>query len=111
MALVDNSSSRCTTDQREGNDKIVDLHMRETDMSWTHVYHLSRSADSRRWYQIKTSTSISGGRREMGRISLIDEKIWEIAVKKVSVNSQDEVGCLGSCCSHQVHEEWAMHNI
>ena len=98
MALVDNSSLRCTTDQREGEDKIDNLHVRETDVSWTHVYHLIFSKDSERWYQAKTSTSTSGGRREMSRVSLIDEEIWEIAVQRVFVNSQDEVECLGSCC-------------
>jgi len=98
MALVDNWLSRCITDQREGNNKIVDLHVRETDMSWTHVYHSPSSKDSRHWYQAKTSTSTSGGRREIGRVSLIDEEIWEIVVQSVFVNSQDEAECLGSCC-------------
>jgi len=64
MVPGENSLLRCATDQREGNDKIVDLHMCETDMNRTHVNHLSRYADdSRRWYQVKTLASTSGGRR------------------------------------------------
>jgi hypothetical protein len=92
---------RHTTDQRVGNERIVDLHACETDMSRTHVNHLYRPADSRRWHQPKASVSISGGSREMGRLSLIAEEIREVAVQRVSVNSQDEVVCLGSCCLYQ----------
>ena len=95
---------RYTTDQRAGNDRIVDLHACETDMSRTHVNHLYRATDSRRWYQQKTSTSISGGSREMGRLSLIAEEILEVAVQRVSVDSQDEVECLGSCCPDHDYE-------
>lgn len=97
--------SRCTTDQREGNDKIVDLHLCETDMNRTHVNRLTcHFVDSRRWYQVKTSASTSGGRRWAGRASLIDEEIREVAVQRVSVNSQDEAGCLSSCSFGQDHE-------
>ena len=85
-----------TVDQRKGKERIVDLHPRETSMSRTHVYHLY-CLDSRYWCHPKISASISGGRREMvGRVSLIDEEILEIAVQRVFVSSQDEVGCLGS---------------
>lgn len=84
-------------DQREGNDRIVDLHACETDVSLTHVYHLYHLCDSRYWYHLKTSASISGGRREMTRVSLIEEEIREVVVHRVFVNSQEEVECLGSC--------------
>ena len=94
---------KITSDQREGNDRIVDLPC-ETDISWTHVYHMP-SADSRRWYQPKTSARISGGRRDIGHVSLTNEEIWGIASQRVSVSLQDEFGCLGSCCSRQVHRQ------
>lgn len=98
MVSGDSSPSRCATDQREGNDKIVDLHPCETDINRTHVNHFSgRFADSSRWYQVKTSTSTSGGRRYVGRTSLIDDEIREVAVQRVSVSSQDEAGCSSSC--------------
>ena len=32
----------------------------------------------------------------MGRVSLIAEKIRDVAVQRVFVNSEDEVGCLSS---------------
>jgi len=76
---------------------VVDLHTCETDVSWTHVYRFFPPVDSRRWYQVKTFASISGGKQKMGRVSLIVEEIREIAVQKAFVNPQDEVECLGSC--------------
>ena len=76
---------------------MVDLHSCETSMSWTHVYHLRRSVHSRCWYHPKTSTSTSGGTRaETGRVLLIDEEIWETAVQRAFVDSQDEFECSGS---------------
>ena len=92
---------RYTTDQRAGNDRIADLHACEMDMSRTLVNDLYRFFDSRRWYQPKASASISGGSREMGRLSLIAEEILEVAVQRAFVDSQDEVECLSSCYSHQ----------
>jgi hypothetical protein len=104
MFFEEISLLRNPTDQREGNDRIVDLHARETDMSRTHVNHLYRFADSKCWYQPKTSTSTSGGSREMGRLSLITEEIREAVAQRISVNSQDEVECLGFCCPDQGYE-------
>jgi hypothetical protein len=95
---------RHTTDQRAGNDRIVDLHACETDMSRTHVNHLSRFFDSRCWHQPRASASISGGSREMGCLSLIAEEILEVAFQRAFVDSQDEVECLGSCCPDQDYE-------
>ena len=106
MVSGGSSASRCTTDQRKGKDKIVDLHACETDISRTHVYRLCRPVDQRRWYQPKTSASILGGRREIGRVPLTDEEIREIAIQRVFVSSEDEFGCLGSCSFRQVHKEW-----
>jgi len=99
MASEGSPPSRCTTDQREGNDKIVDLHPCETDMNRTHVNRFPHFVDSSRWHQVKTSASISGGRRYTGRVPLIDEEIREAAVQRASVSSRGEVEFCGSCSS------------
>ena len=59
----ESSPLRQTTYQREGNDRIVDLHLCETNVSRTHANHLFRNVDSRLLYQVTTSVSISDGRR------------------------------------------------